>query len=129
MDRENSCRSDLQVIARYRSAPKQRIGDGLRRQKRCKPPQPYIGIDYSRAETPRSSLPGLRVYMAGGGYRSRSCPRRRPESIEPDAGSRNGRSRCSTRPRLTFVGIDLVPAAVWLEPDWVGLPKRFSPSS
>ena len=26
----------------------------------------YIGIDYSGAETPRSSLPGLRVYMAEG---------------------------------------------------------------
>ena len=26
----------------------------------------YIGIDYSGAETPRSSLPGLRVYMARG---------------------------------------------------------------
>ena len=26
----------------------------------------YIGIDYSGAETPRDSLPGLRVYMAEG---------------------------------------------------------------
>jgi hypothetical protein len=26
----------------------------------------YIGIDYSGAETPRSSLPALRVYMAEG---------------------------------------------------------------
>ena len=26
----------------------------------------YIGIDYSGAQTPRSSLPGLRVYMAEG---------------------------------------------------------------
>jgi hypothetical protein len=25
----------------------------------------YIGIDYSGAQTPRSSLPGLRVYVAG----------------------------------------------------------------
>jgi hypothetical protein len=27
----------------------------------------YVGIDYSGAETPRSSLPGLRVYVAEGG--------------------------------------------------------------
>jgi hypothetical protein len=27
----------------------------------------YIGIDYSRAGTPRTSLPGLRVYVAGDG--------------------------------------------------------------
>jgi hypothetical protein len=60
--------TDLQVTARRasRGAPEQRIGDGLRRQKRCKPPQPYIGIDYSGAETPRSGLPGLRVYTARG---------------------------------------------------------------
>ncbi len=26
----------------------------------------YIGVDYSGAETPTSSLPGLRVYAAAG---------------------------------------------------------------
>jgi hypothetical protein len=35
----------------------------------------YIGIDYSGAKTPASSLPGLRIYVAGVSYA--------PEEIGP----------------------------------------------
>ncbi len=41
----------------------------------------YIGIDYSGAETPSSSLPGLRIYVVG--------PSGMPEEISPPPGPRN----------------------------------------
>ncbi len=67
----------------------------------------YIGIDYSGAKTPTSSLKGLRVYMA-----DRAMP---PFEVLPPPGPRNYWSRRGmaewlverlTENRLTMVGID-----------------------
>lgn len=67
----------------------------------------YVGIDYSGAETPRSSLKGLRVYMA-----NRATP---PTEVRPPAGPRKYWTRCGVAewlverlsdPGLTLIGID-----------------------
>lgn len=86
----------------------------------------YIGVDYSGAQTPTSSLKGLRVYMVG--------REQHPIEVQPPTSPR----KCWTRrgiaewlvqilsdPKLTLVGIDhgfSFPLRYFeahrLEPDW-----------
>ena len=86
----------------------------------------YIGIDYSGAETPDSSLRGLRVYQ--------SCGREKPFEIQPPASQKKYWTRRGIAywmiERLSgnapaIIGIDhgfSFPLryfeAHWLEPDW-----------
>ena len=94
----------------------------------------YIGIDYSGAETPDSSLKGIRVYQA-----SRESL---PVEAEPPPSPRKYWTRRGLAEWLaerlsedvpTLVGIDhgfSFPLRYfevhWLEPDWQDVPRRLS---
>jgi hypothetical protein len=93
----------------------------------------YIGIDYSGAETPRSSLKGLRVFVA-----DRDAP---PSEVQPPASPRKYWSRRGlaqwllerlNNDRRSLVGIDhgiSFPIAYFeryqLEPDWTAFLDDF----